>query len=918
MTNRPITPRATLFRVATLLIIFAAFAIRLYRLDAQGFEPDEGSSIQFAASGFSGIVDTASSTEPHPPLYYSFLRAWYEFAGTSEFSLRFPSVVANVLALACLMKLASLLRWRSAALFGGVLFALNPYQVWYSQEARMYPFVALFGVLALYWALRAYQEGRWRHLALYTCFMLLALYSHYYAIFLGVFVACLILVAALARRDRRLSAGRWIAAQGAVAVLFVPWLAFAHRISVDYTRFNGSAVSLAHEVREAVVQYSLGFSVPEGGGFVLSLGFLAIAAVGMYSALRLGSSPGLLRCALISGYLLAPLGLGLLVSAFRPMFFARYLMVSAPAFYLLLGLGVVGCYHKSPLLGIAPGVFLLTTQIFSLQNYFFDPAYAKTDFEETASYIEHHARPGDAVVLDGWSQAPQFWYYNTMRFKTELPDYLFPLENDEDWHQALQRLDSVMREHSGVWLVDHGVAAYDPERVVEHYLARNYYQAVFRRAGNNRVVYYVSGAPASLKPVPLDITVGDEVVLESLASDSQAGRAGDVVCLDLVWRALDTPSRDYAVSWRLLDNGGHVVVQRDSEPASGFSPTTEWSPGQQTTDRFGMVLPAVLPPGQYSLELVVYDKATGAACQLRRGEAVLPAGPLSLGTLEVLDAPPMTDLDDSAPSHRAHLAFGPLEVVGFDLAQSALAPGDQLTTRLYWRVPEAGDCDYEATMRLSGDQASGSESTSVTARFSASRVQGSRVLATYLDIPVSPRAATGSYHLSLLVDVEGGSGREIPRLAEVNVTSRERSFALPEVPHRVGATFDDCIELYGYDVEPPPESTLHGGQELHCTLYWRALAEMATSYKVFVHLEGEDGKVRGQADSVPLAGKAPTNGWMTGEVLKDHYSLVVPAALPPGQYRLVVGLYEPETGRRMALGDGSGDSLVLTVLQSST
>jgi len=162
------------FRAAALTIVFVAFLIRIYRLDAVGLGGDEAFSIEAAYSGFSSILRMASASEPHPPLYYSFLRMWYLLTGTSEFALRFPSLVANVLTIAFVLKVADLFSWRSAGLVGAALLALNPYQVWYSQEARMYAQVALFGLIAIYFALRVLREGKLLYLGLYAAFMLLS------------------------------------------------------------------------------------------------------------------------------------------------------------------------------------------------------------------------------------------------------------------------------------------------------------------------------------------------------------------------------------------------------------------------------------------------------------------------------------------------------------------------------------------------------------------------------------------------------------------------------------------------------------------------------------------------------------------------------------------------------------------------
>lgn len=105
---------------------------------------------------------------------------------------------------------------------GAALLALNPYQVWYSQEARMYTPVALFGLIAIYCTLRALQDGKLLYLGLYAAFMLLSLYSHYHAVFLFVF-ANLLWLAVRYRTKPRFSLTHWIGAPLVAAALFLPW-----------------------------------------------------------------------------------------------------------------------------------------------------------------------------------------------------------------------------------------------------------------------------------------------------------------------------------------------------------------------------------------------------------------------------------------------------------------------------------------------------------------------------------------------------------------------------------------------------------------------------------------------------------------------------------------------------------------------
>jgi hypothetical protein len=95
-------------------------------------------------------------------------------------------------------------------------------------------------------------------------------------------------------------------------------------------------------------------------------------------------------------------------------------------------------------------------------------------------------------------------------------------------------------------------------------------------------------------------------------------------------------------------------------------------------------------------------------------------------------------------------------------------------------------------------------------------------------------------------------------------------------------------------------------------LAWQALRPPAADYVTFVHLIAPDGTVAKQYDRAPLQGVAPTTLWREGDILLDGYDLDIPANLPPGDYRLLVGLYDLATLTRLPVqidGMPVGDSI---------
>lgn len=109
------------------------------------------------------------------------------------------------------------------------------------------------------------------------------------------------------------------------------------------------------------------------------------------------------------------------------------------------------------------------------------------------------------------------------------------------------------------------------------------------------------------------------------------------------------------------------------------------------------------------------------------------------------------------------------------------------------------------------------------------------------------------------------------------------------------------IALLDYEIAPPTEVT----PTLALTLTWQALEPVADDYTIFVHVLAEGDSRVAQRDTRPCDAECPTNTWQPGEIIVDRYELsLAPGAaadspqVPPGPYRLAVGLYLPDTGDR--------------------
>ena len=226
-------------------LLLLATGLRFYRLDAQSFWNDEGNSARLSERSLPLIIEGTAS-DIHPPLYYLALRGWRDLLGDTEFGLRSFSAFTGVLTVAATIALAALLlrsrRGRgatTAVLAAGLLAALNPALIYYSQETRMYALLALLAAMATLCLLRWLRKPRlWPWGAAYVLVLTAGLYTHYFFPVVIVVHAFFVLAWAV-RRQATLAfnpqvlqaAGRgrrvlltWLGLALVSLLLYLPWM----------------------------------------------------------------------------------------------------------------------------------------------------------------------------------------------------------------------------------------------------------------------------------------------------------------------------------------------------------------------------------------------------------------------------------------------------------------------------------------------------------------------------------------------------------------------------------------------------------------------------------------------------------------------------------------------------------------------
>lgn len=112
----------------------------------------------------------------------------------------------------------------------------------------------------------------------------------------------------------------------------------------------------------------------------------------------------------------------------------------------------------------------------------------------------------------------------------------------------------------------------------------------------------------------------------------------------------------------------------------------------------------------------------------------------------------------------------------------------------------------------------------------------------------------------------------------------------PEPKFKVGANFNNQIELIGFDVDEPIEA----GKKATFTWYWKALDDVAENWKVFVHFESAAKPFRQNLDHVPVRNMYETARWKKGQIIKDVQEVAIGAKFPVGKATPYIGFFRGE------------------------
>jgi mannosyltransferase len=408
--------------VGLLAVAIAVAALRARALDAPLWM-DEGISVGIASHPL-GDIPGLLRQDGSPPLYYVMLHLWIGVFGSSPTAVHALSLTFFALAVPAAV-------WAAWTPFGplagglaGALVALDPFTVYYADDARMYTLVLLLGVLATGSFVRAFVLRRRRHVAAFAVLLAALLYTHNWALFYAAATGIAFVALLAAAPDRRSLLRDGAFAFAGAALLYAPWL--------PTLAFQSAHTGAPWSVEPGRADLTHALSDIWSGELPATIVLLVAGAGTIELARRRRSRHAALAIlAIAATTLLLAFAWSQLSS---PAWAVRYLMVVAAPLIVVAGAGLA----RTRVLGVA------TIAVALALSWHGHPSRTalmdKSNVAQIAGALRPQLPDGSLVVTAQPEQVPALRYYlgPNVRYVTPFGSVADP--QVMDWRDALARL----------------------------------------------------------------------------------------------------------------------------------------------------------------------------------------------------------------------------------------------------------------------------------------------------------------------------------------------------------------------------------------------------------------------------------------------------------------------------------------------
>ncbi|HUD44803.1 MAG TPA: glycosyltransferase family 39 protein [Patescibacteria group bacterium] len=394
-----------LFTISMFCLIGLAIIINYITVSSQSIRLDESQSLWAATKSIPALL-TWTSQDVHVPLYNLMLHFWIQIFGTNIAVVRRLSFMFFLLTLPVLYKAFRQVSNYRVSLLAVTIFALSPFILWYSDEARMYTLFAFATGLNHLYFIKFYNSNGEKWKFGYFLSTMLGLFSHYFFFFLLVTQFIYMLGIIYFTKPRQLPLLqkiqirkgliiRYVQIMLLCAVLFLPWVMFVLSSGAAANTQPLIPAPTTYNIFQAFINFLLGFPSTQVQTLVISLWPLIVLLFFFIFTRRRSMHIKNSGYFLLTAFL--PIVIVFAISFIRPIFLSRYLIFVTPSLFFVCAWMLLS--YSKRISSVLVTAFLVMMVSLLLYQNISNSTPVKEDYVGVSDYLDQNATESDVIAI---------------------------------------------------------------------------------------------------------------------------------------------------------------------------------------------------------------------------------------------------------------------------------------------------------------------------------------------------------------------------------------------------------------------------------------------------------------------------------------------------------------------------------------
>lgn len=446
------------------IVTFGVF-LRFFHIDFQSVWLDELHTLNEANPNlsFSEVYNSLLNSEQMPPLYFYSLYYIFKVFGYTTFVARFFSALIGVFSVYGIYLFGKELVNKKIGLISALLLVINPFHLYYSQEARPYILLFLFSIFSFYYFVKFLKQTNYKYSIYYGVFTGLMLLSHFFGLFVlfsQLFIFMFFLIIDEKQKRNKFLVLSLISGL-VITILFLPAIKVLIKISEIKEFWIPAPTIDAYTIifkeffgNSEMVLYLLGIFI---FFYFVKLANEKQMVINKYNIIN--------NKLVLSFVILLPwISIVLLVPLIRsyltvPMIISRYFIVVLPAILIIASIGISHFKNKIIQFSLL-GLFIVfsITDIFIIKKYYF--VTTKSQFREGSQFIIDNNKSNNEIV------SSLAWYFP------------FFIKNKIVEQSLETHIDEMIKDTTKIkpfWYIDSHGRKYEPQQKTLDFIEKHFY-----------------------------------------------------------------------------------------------------------------------------------------------------------------------------------------------------------------------------------------------------------------------------------------------------------------------------------------------------------------------------------------------------------------------------------------------------------